>query len=89
MPRLRSRSTPFNFGSIETYDDSQVQKGNDSFAQSIPGRTVRVQAIAKAELDKIKLEEVVARFVLGVRERNVRVVYLRPWDHQTAISRSK
>lgn len=72
----------FNFGSIEAYDDSQVQKGNDSFARQIPGRTVRVQAIAKAELDKIKLEEVVARFVLGVRERNVRVVYLRPWDHQ-------
>ena len=72
----------FNFGSIEAYDDSQVQKGNDTLARQIPGRTVRVQAIAKAELDKIKLEEVVARFVLGVRERNVRVVYLRPWDHQ-------
>jgi Family of unknown function (DUF5693) len=72
----------FNFGSIEAYDDSQVQKGNDSLAKLIPGRTVRVQAIAKAELDKIKLEEVVARFVLGVRERNVRIVYLRPWDHQ-------
>jgi hypothetical protein len=72
----------FNFGSIETYDDSQVQKGNDTLAKLIPGRTVRVQAIAKAELDKIKLQEVVARFVLGVRERNVRIVYLRPWDHQ-------
>jgi hypothetical protein len=72
----------FNFGSIEAYDDSQVQKGNDSFARQIPGRTVRVQAIAKAELDKIKLDEVIARYVLGVRERNVRVVYLRPWDHQ-------
>ena len=72
----------FNFGSIEAYDDSQVQKGNDTFARLIPGRTVRVQAIAKAELDKIKLDEIIARFVLGVRERNVRVVYLRPWDHQ-------
>jgi hypothetical protein len=72
----------FNFGSIEAYDDSQIQKGNDTFARLIPGRTVRVQAIAKAELDKIKLDEIVARFVLGVRERNVRVVYLRPWDHQ-------
>lgn len=72
----------FNFGSIEAYDDSQLQKGNDSFARQIPGRTVRVQAIAKAELDKIKLEEVIARFVLGVRERNVRVVYLRPFEHQ-------
>jgi hypothetical protein len=72
----------FNFGSIETYDPSQVQKGNDTLARLIPGRTVRVQAIAKTELDKIKLDEAVARYVLGVRERNVRVVYLRPWTHQ-------
>jgi hypothetical protein len=72
----------FNFGSIETYDQTQVQKGNDGLADLIPGRTVRVQAIAKTELDKIKLDVAVARYVLGVRERNVRVVYLRPWDHQ-------
>jgi len=72
----------FNFGSIETYDASQVQKGNDTLARLIPGRTVRVQAIAKTELDKLKLDEVVARYVLGVRERNVRVAYLRPWAHQ-------
>jgi hypothetical protein len=72
----------FSFGSIETYDASQVQKGNDTLARLIPGRTVRVQAIAKAELDKLKLDDVVARYVLGVRERNVRVVYLRPWPHQ-------
>ena len=72
----------FNFGSIETYDPSQVQKGSDTLAKLIPGRTVRVQAIAKTELDKLRLDEVVGRYVLGVRERYVRVVYLRPWGHQ-------
>ena len=72
----------FSFGSIETYDPSQVQKGNDTLARLIPGRTVRVQAIAKTELDKLRLDDVIARYVLGVRERNVRVVYLRPWGHQ-------
>jgi Family of unknown function (DUF5693) len=71
-----------NFGSIETYDASQVQKGNDELARLVPGRTVRVQAIAKTELDKLRLDEVVARYVLGARERNVRVVYLRPWPHR-------
>ena len=73
---------PFSFGSIETYDASQVQKGNDTLARLIPGQTVRVQAIAKGDYDKIKLDEANGRFVLGVRERNVRVVYLRPWMHQ-------
>lgn len=73
---------PFNFGAIETYDDSQIQKGSETLARLIPGQTVRVQAIAKTELEKIKLTEAVARYELGVRERNVRVVYLHPWLHQ-------
>jgi hypothetical protein len=73
---------PFNFGLIETYDDSQIQKGSETLARLIPGQSVRLQAIARTELDKIKLEEVVARYELGVRERNVRVVYLRSWGHQ-------
>ncbi len=76
------KSHTFNFGSIETYDPSQVQKGNDGLAKLIPGRTVRVQAIAKTEFDKLRLDEIVARYVLGVRERNVRVVYLRPFLHR-------
>jgi len=73
---------PFNFGTIETYDNSQIQKGNETLAKGIEGQTVRVQAIAKTDLDKITLDDVVGRYVLGVRERNIRVVYLRPWPHQ-------
>lgn len=71
-----------NFGEIETYDASQVQKGSAELASLIPGRTVRVEAINKVELDKLALPEIVARYELGVRERNVRVVYLRPFAHQ-------
>lgn len=72
----------YNFGTIETYDDAQIQKGNDTLAKDVPGQTVRVQAIARTELDKITLQDVIARYILGVRERNVRVVYLRPWGHE-------
>ena len=72
----------YTFGSIEIYDDSQIQKGNDTLAKDVPGQTVRVLAIAKTELDKLKFDDVVARYDLGVRERNVRVVYLRPFGHQ-------
>ena len=71
-----------NFGSIETYDKTQVQKGNDGLAEKAIERTTRVQAIAKTELDKLDFETVVARYLLGVRERNVRVVYLRPFLHE-------
>lgn len=71
-----------NYGEIETYDVSQVQKGNVELARLIPGHTVRVQAIGKVELDKLTVPDIVSRYELGVRERNVRVVYLRPFPHE-------
>jgi len=71
----------YNFGSIETYDRNQVQKGNEELGELIPAQTTRVQAITRAELDKLDLNTVVARYLLGARERNVRVIYLRPLLH--------
>ncbi len=76
------RRRHLTFGAIETYDAPQVQKGNDELAKAIPGQTVRVQAIAKPEQDKLRFGEIVARYLLGARERNVRVVYLRPFAHE-------
>ncbi|MFN2450203.1 MAG: DUF5693 family protein [Candidatus Baltobacteraceae bacterium] len=70
-----------NFGMIETGDPTQAQKGYAELAKLIPGRTVRVQAISKPELDKLTVPVIVARYELGARERNVRVVYLRPFLH--------
>ncbi len=71
-----------NFGSVETYDPKQEQLGNADLARRLPERLVRVQAIAKPEADKLTPEEVIARYLLGVNERNIRVVYLRPYYHQ-------
>jgi len=76
------RASRLNYGAIETYDENQVQKGNSELARLIPGQTTRVQAISKLELDKLRGEDIVARYLLGVRERNVRVVYLRPYAHE-------
>jgi len=69
------------FGNVEAYDPLQFQKGGDTLGRKIPGLTVRVQAISKLELDKLDLDTVVSRYILGVRERNIRVVYLRPFPH--------
>jgi hypothetical protein len=76
------RADKVDFGTIETYDVRQNQAGNESLAKDLPDRTVRVQAISKVEQDKLRPEEIVQRYDLGVRERNVRVVYLRPYAHQ-------
>ena len=74
--------TKLNFGDIETYDPKQVQAGYDDLARKIPGRIVRVQAISKLEQDKLLPRDIIERYLLGVRERNIRVVYLRPFAHQ-------
>ncbi len=71
-----------NFGTIESYDPKQDQLGNEDLAKRMPERLVRVQAIAKPEADKLTPEEIIARYLLGVNERNIRVVYLRPYAHQ-------
>jgi len=70
-----------NFGSVETYDAKQEQLGNADLARRMPERLVRVQAIAKPEEDKLTPDQVVARYSLGVNERNIRVVYVRPYQH--------
>ncbi len=74
--------TKLNFGDIETYDPKQVQSGAEDLARKIPGRIVRVQAISKIEQDKLLPREIIERYLLGVRERNIRVIYLRPFAHQ-------
>ena len=76
------RAAKLDFGTVETYDVKQNQAGSETLARDLPDRTVRVQAIAKTEQDKLRPEEIVQRYDLGVRERNVRVVYLRPFAHQ-------
>jgi hypothetical protein len=76
------RDDHLNFGSIETYDAKTLQAGNAGLAKDLPDHTVRVQAIAKPEQDKLRPEEIVQRYLLGVRERNVRVVYMRPFAHE-------
>lgn len=70
-----------NFGDVESYTEDQVQKGSITLARKIVNQTVRVQAISKVELDKLDLDVVIARYLLGVRERNIRVIYLRPFPH--------
>jgi hypothetical protein len=70
-----------NYGSVEAYDPKQIQLGNTDLARKMPDNIVRVITIAKPELDKLSPEEAIARYLLGVNERNIRVVYLRPYLH--------
>jgi hypothetical protein len=75
------KRTHLRFGAIEWYDRAQDQRGTEALGRLIPGQVTRVQAISKPELDKISPRTEIARYLLGVRERNIRVVYLRPYAH--------
>jgi hypothetical protein len=70
-----------NFGDVEAYSDDQIQKGTQTLGTEIPNQTVRVQAIAQPLLQKMALDDVVGTYILGVRERNIRVIYLRTFPH--------
>ena len=69
------------FGAIEWYDKAQEQRGTVELGRLMPGEVTRVQSITKIELDKLSPQAEIARYLLGVRERNIRVVYLRPYQH--------
>lgn len=68
-----------HFGAIEVYDKKSIQLGSDDFGRRIAGRVVRVQAISKTEGDRLTADNEIARYLLGVRERNIRIVYIRPF----------
>ncbi|MGI6148372.1 MAG: hypothetical protein GX195_04105 [Firmicutes bacterium] len=53
------------------------QRGIQALAPST--QMVRVHGINQRELDSLSSQRVVARYVRAVRERNIRVVYLRPF----------
>lgn len=68
------------FGDIEAPNDKAKQKGAQFIALKVPASTIRVQSISKQYMVKMKPENAVDMFRLGVRERNIRMLYLRPFQ---------
>lgn len=52
--------------------------GDDEIVKKIPGSVVRLHSAQAAELDKMPLEDAVDRYSKASRERNMRVLLLRP-----------
>ncbi|MFH1677065.1 MAG: DUF5693 family protein, partial [bacterium] len=55
------------------------QKGADRLAYAFPGMTAKVHSIEDEEMEIITPERAVARYLRAVRERAVRIVYLKPF----------
>ncbi|MCD4785810.1 MAG: DUF5693 family protein [Candidatus Eremiobacteraeota bacterium] len=73
------KASGLSFGDIEAPNIRAKQKGATYIAQRMIDRVVRVQSISPLYLAKMKPENAIDIFRLGVRERNIRLLYLRPY----------
>ncbi len=71
--------TGYSFGDVEVPNDRARQKGAQYLGMKIPQQTVRVQSINPLYLARLTPHDAVDKFRLGVRERNIRMIYLRPY----------
>ncbi len=67
------------FGYVEAYESARALKGGDELAQKMPDSVVKVQALILPSLTRLDPEKAVETFSLGVRERNIRIIYFRPF----------
>ncbi|MBM3464921.1 MAG: hypothetical protein FJX76_22715 [Armatimonadetes bacterium] len=65
------------FGNIEVPTVDAAQKGSRTLGVQLSPQTVRVMSFSPQVQAKLSPEDVVDKFVLGVRERNIRLLYLR------------
>lgn len=73
------RKKRYIFGSVEVYDKGKTQKGSQLLASLLKEQIVRVQTIPPLQIAKITPDRAIDMFMLGVSERNIRVIYLRPF----------
>ncbi|MGQ0548090.1 MAG: DUF5693 family protein [Armatimonadota bacterium] len=66
------------FGRIEVFSARRKQKGEDRLTALMRPEVVRVFSITPEELQVLRPDEVVDRFVRAAQERNLRVLYVRP-----------
>ena len=69
----------FTFGRIEAFTARRRQKGEEQLAQVVAPRVIRVFSLAPEELAGLTPAQARDKFVLAARERNVRILYVRPF----------
>ena len=73
------KQSGFAFGLIESFSAKRRQKGEEALARLIEPRVIRVFSLAPEELLPLSPDQARDKFVLAARERNVRVLYVRPF----------
>lgn len=68
----------WKLGYIELPERAQ-QEGIESLVRALPDKTARVMAVSPAHQEKLDSYRVLGMYSLGARERNLRVLYVRPF----------
>lgn len=68
-----------HLGNIEAPNVKAMQKGIQTVSSKCVISTLRVQSLPPLLQDRLTIDDAVDKFDLGVRERNIRVLYLRPF----------
>jgi hypothetical protein len=72
------RAADWKLGYIELPERAQ-QSGIEFLVRALPERTARVMAVSPAHQQKLSPFRVLGMYSLGARERNLRVLYVRPF----------
>lgn len=71
-------SAGFPYARIEVFSARRKQRGEDQLATRMRPNVIRLFSLTAEELLALTPESVRDKFVLAARERNIRVLYLRP-----------
>ncbi len=66
------------FGVIESPNVKAMQKGIQSLSLNACDNAVRVMTIVPTQQKKLNIDDMVEKYSLGIRERNIRIIYIRP-----------
>lgn len=69
----------FRFGRIEAFSKDRRQKGEESLAHLLSPAVIRVFSIPPEELNRLTPAEAVDKYLRAARERNIRILYIRPF----------
>lgn len=67
------------YGRVEVLTPARRMRGEEAMTGFMRPHVVRVISIPPEELERLSVQDAVERFARGVRERNLRVVYVRPY----------
>lgn len=73
------KAADFSYGQIETFTARRRQRGDLELARSVRPQVLRVFSLTPEELAVLAPEDARDKYVLAARERNVRILYVRPF----------